>query len=589
MTTSNILGLTELAPTMTGRSALLNEWLAAVEAYAGHIAATQVGLNTPPGTPAEGDVYVTGSAPTGTWAGQANKVAVYYNAAWSYLPVRSGLMAYDVTAGILMVWTGSLWDGVNTGSSISTGLESADLGTVAGDGNVTLDNTTTSLHGVTITGDGTDGSMIIIPTDQTDATENRPYWGNTSGAWVPITGFADTDSVTAGTAFVITSGDNAAKIFRLETTGTAGTDDLSWNTEAYQYVSRMIPIAKNNATLSLTNIYDDHEIFATRNSAMTWTIPNNATSPRSAGDGFRVTLFGTGPVTIDCDTSVVLNGASAGAGSVTLTNKGDAYDFIKKAGNSWNARPMLTGSGGDLLSTNNLSDVASAATARTNLGVDGAGENHATAAKTGAYTVTAADGLVKCDTSGGAFTVTLPAAASSAGQKVTIKKTNIELNAVTIDGNASETIDGATTIKLVYRYESVTLHCDGSNWYVSESHYAEHIPFAISDETTALTTGTAKLTWRFGARDFRYVGAYASINTVSSSGTPTFDVNDDGTSIFGANKLSIDVSEKTTATATTAVTIAEAVIAADSEITFDIDTAGTGAAGAKVTIVGFYV
>ena len=106
---------------------------------------------------------------------------------------------------------------------------------------------------------------------------------------------------------------------------------------------------------------------------------------------------------------------------------------------------------------------------------------------------------------------------------------------------------------------------------------------AISDETTALTTGTAKVTFR-APYAFTITGVKGSLTTVSSSGTPTWDINEAGTTIL-STKLTIDASEKTSATAATAAVVSDASIAADAEITIDIDTAGTDAAGGKVTII----
>lgn len=104
----------------------------------------------------------------------------------------------------------------------------------------------------------------------------------------------------------------------------------------------------------------------------------------------------------------------------------------------------------------------------------------------------------------------------------------------------------------------------------------------ISDETTAITTGTAKFT--FGAPYAATVTAvYAELNTVSSSGTPTFNIKESGTTILG-NKLVIDANELNTDTAATAATITDSAIANHAPITVDIDTAGTGAKGAKVYI-----
>ena len=72
-----------------------------------------------------------------------------------------------------------------------------------------------------------------------------------------------------------------------------------------------------------------------------------------------------------------------------------------------------------------------------------------------------------CDATAGAFTLTLLAAATAGdGFELCVKKTDSSGNAVTVDGNASETIDGATTYALSGQNNAVILVCDGSNWHV---------------------------------------------------------------------------------------------------------------------------
>lgn len=48
--------------------------------------------NTPPGSPADGDAYVIGAAPTGAWAAQASKVARYSTtaSAWEFFTPKNG-------------------------------------------------------------------------------------------------------------------------------------------------------------------------------------------------------------------------------------------------------------------------------------------------------------------------------------------------------------------------------------------------------------------------------------------------------------------------------------------------------------------
>lgn len=116
----------------------------------------------------------------------------------------------------------------------------------------------------------------------------------------------------------------------------------------------------------------------------------------------------------------------------------------------------------------------------------------------------------------------------------------------------------------------------------------EYIIFC-SDETTALTTGTAKVTFRSPC-NLHLTSIKASLSTAQASGNIfTVDVNENGTSIL-STKLTIDNTEKTNVTATTPVVLSDVTIAIDSEITIDIDQVGNGTAkGLKVTLVGIKV
>jgi methyl coenzyme M reductase subunit C len=107
---------------------------------------------------------------------------------------------------------------------------------------------------------------------------------------------------------------------------------------------------------------------------------------------------------------------------------------------------------------------------------------------------------------------------------------------------------------------------------------------AVSDETTAITTGVAKVTFRMPYA-LSLTAVRASLNTASSSGIPTVDINESGTTIL-STKLTIDASEKTSTTAAVPAVISDAALADDAEITIDIDVAGTGAKGLKVVMIG---
>jgi hypothetical protein len=111
---------------------------------------------------------------------------------------------------------------------------------------------------------------------------------------------------------------------------------------------------------------------------------------------------------------------------------------------------------------------------------------------------------------------------------------------------------------------------------------------AASDESTALTTGTAKITFRM-PRSVTLSSVRASLTTAQASGSIfTVDINEGGTSIL-STKLTIDNTEKTSTTAVTAPVISDANLADDAEMTIDIDQIGNGsAAGLKVMLIGNY-
>jgi hypothetical protein len=112
------------------------------------------------------------------------------------------------------------------------------------------------------------------------------------------------------------------------------------------------------------------------------------------------------------------------------------------------------------------------------------------------------------------------------------------------------------------------------------------IQLAASDETTALTTGTAKVTFRM-PHAMTLTSVRASLTTAQASGSIfTVDINQGGSSVLGT-KLTIDNTEKTSVTAATAATITTSALTDDSEITIDIDQIGNGTAtGLKLTLIG---
>lgn len=116
------------------------------------------------------------------------------------------------------------------------------------------------------------------------------------------------------------------------------------------------------------------------------------------------------------------------------------------------------------------------------------------------------------------------------------------------------------------------------------------IPIAVGDETTALTTGTAKVTFRMPFA-MTLTSVRASVTTAPTGSNLVVDINENtgsGATTILSTKLSIDASEKTSTTAATPAVISDSALADDSEITIDIDQIGSTIAGAglKVYLIG---
>ena len=118
-----------------------------------------------------------------------------------------------------------------------------------------------------------------------------------------------------------------------------------------------------------------------------------------------------------------------------------------------------------------------------------------------------------------------------------------------------------------------------------DSYRLEALSYALSDETSDIASATSVLTARIPYA-FTVTNIRANVNTVSSSGLITVDINIAGSTVL-STKLTIDASEFTSATAADAHVVSDTTWADDAEIVFDIDGHGTGAKGLKVTIIGY--
>lgn len=134
-----------------------------------------------------------------------------------------------------------------------------------------------------------------------------------------------------------------------------------------------------------------------------------------------------------------------------------------------------------------------------------------------------------------------------------------------------------------------------SNNALIESAVIQSLVVAVSDETTVLTTGTAKVTFRMPYA-FTLSEVRATVTTATGAPSPeallTIDINENPmaspevvASIL-STKLTIDAGERTSVTATTAAVISDTSLADDTEMTVDIDVADGASTGLKIYLIG---
>jgi len=85
----------------------------------------------------------------------------------------------------------------------------------------------------------------------------------------------------------------------------------------------------------------------------------------------------------------------------------------------------------------------------------------------GTTTLTAgASQIILADATLGAFTITLPSISAADKYRYVIKKIDSTSSAVTIAADGAETIDGLSTLDIIFQYDSMSLVPHGTEWSI---------------------------------------------------------------------------------------------------------------------------
>lgn len=102
------LALPYIAAAQAQKHVTHNEALRLIDGIV-QLAVEASGATTPPSTPAEGERHLLGTTPTGAWAGEGGKLAVFADGAWMFVTPAIGWLAYDKATETLKVLKASGW------------------------------------------------------------------------------------------------------------------------------------------------------------------------------------------------------------------------------------------------------------------------------------------------------------------------------------------------------------------------------------------------------------------------------------------------------------------------------------------------
>lgn len=136
--------------------------------------------------------------------------------------------------------------------------------------------------------------------------------------------------------------------------------------------------------------------------------------------------------------------------------------------------------------------------------------------ETGTATLTLTQNIVLADSSSAAFSITLPTAVGNLGKEYTIKYTDSGYaNAVTIDGDGTETIEGDTTTTIDTLGEALHIISDGANWQILQRRIDQE--WKTVTLTTNLTNETIEAKERRLGENLEIDG-YFTFSGTSASG-----------------------------------------------------------------------
>lgn len=216
MATTNHLGISLVEQSQSQKEVTVNAALIRIDAMLNSGAKSR-NINTPPVSPASGDLYIVGSSPTGDWAGQSGKIT-YFDQIWRFITPLQGATLWVNDEFIIVSYNSGSWNVVLSAYQTYNDISAATYTISSGDAAKVLRFTSASAVTVTLPNNLTVGFNCIVQqaaagqitfTPASGAfRRNRQSHTKSAGQWAVCNLQVHTNSGGAAAEYVL-SGDTA--------------------------------------------------------------------------------------------------------------------------------------------------------------------------------------------------------------------------------------------------------------------------------------------------------------------------------------------------------------------------------------------
>jgi hypothetical protein len=355
MTDTPNLGLPFIEGSQAQKHVTHNEALRILDA-AIQVAVEDLTRTAPPSSPAEGERHVVAAGATGAWAGQSNAIATWQDGAWAFLVPRTGWCIWSVADDVMFVFDGAHWRDLRDLPVTLDNAVHVGINTTASSPNLLSVKSNAALLTAINVADGGSGDARLQVSKESAAKTASVFFS---------------DAFSGRAEFGLVGSD----AFRLKVSA----DGSAW-VEAFTIDQTTGNLALPRG-LILTGVISPPQITANQNdynptglaTASVLQLSSDAsrtiTGLAGGAEGRVVSLINIGgqPIVLadESTSSTAANRLTLGA-NLSVAAKQAAMLRYDGTATRWR---LIAGATGLLAAANNLSDLASTAAARANLGV----------------------------------------------------------------------------------------------------------------------------------------------------------------------------------------------------------------------------